>query len=115
MDNRLHPTITTNRKQAMKTKDDIIHDLNGNSDGFQTAYPFEEVEKAMDEYAKLRAVEFFKWNAKKAGDYIDYLRRVDKAEGASEKEKELDHFEGATIDGRYELFLQETENQSQNK
>lgn len=63
------------------------------------------VEQAMDDWGKIQSLAFFKWNATKASEYLDYLRRVDKAEGVSEKELELNRFENSSLEARYELFL----------
>ena len=66
-----------------------------------------KVEKAMDEFAKQQAIAFFKWNASKVSEYMDYLRRTDQAQGVTEIELELNHFEGTTIDGRYAQFIEQ--------
>ena len=60
----------------------------------------------LEEFSKQHAVEFFKWNAQKASEYLDYLRRVDKSEGLEEMELELNHFENNTIEGRYYIFIE---------
>lgn len=70
---------------------------------------------AMEEFAKLQSVEFFKWNAQKIHEYMDYLRRVDKSEGIEEMELELNYFEGGTIEYRYTQFIKYQQlQQSQN-
>jgi hypothetical protein len=69
------------------------------------------------EYAKQKAIAFFKWNAQNISTYLDYLRRVDKAEGLEEMELELNHFENNSIEGRYALFaeIQSIEQQTKDK
>lgn len=79
----------------------------------QTCRP--ELFAAMDEYAKQQAIAFFKWNAKNISIYLDYLRRVDEAEGEEEMELELNHFENNSIEGRYTLFVENQFIEQQNK
>lgn len=68
------------------------------------------IKDSMNRFAKQQAIEFFKWNASKVSEYMDYLRRTDQAEGPEEKELELNHFEGNTIEGRYTQFIESQNN-----
>jgi len=56
----------------------------------------------LDIYAKQMAVSFFQWNAKVVSSYIDYISR-----GGSEL------FEGATIEERYDMYLEYLKNKNQ--
>lgn len=67
--------------------------------------------EAMEIFAKQESIEFFKWNAAKAAEYINYITRVSKSEGNSEYEKELDIFENSTIEQRYNLFTEQRNKQ----
>lgn len=66
----------------------------------------DHVYTSMDIYAQQQAIEFFKWNALKVSEYVDYQKRVYDAEGITAKEEEVNLFEMSTIAQRYDLFLQ---------
>lgn len=83
------------------TKEEILHKLQKENPHSIPTF------KAMDVYARQQAIAFFKWNAAKVSEYMDYLRRVDQSEGVDETELALNHFEGATIDGRYSQFIEQ--------
>jgi len=69
-------------------------------------YHSTDPEVAMEVWAKHQAIEFFKWNAQSISTYLDYLKRVNNAEGLEEMEIELNHFENNSIEGRYSLFIE---------
>ena len=52
------------KKINMKTKEEILHQFYENS-GYEGGYAEYDVIKAMDEYAKQEAIEFWKWCIKK--------------------------------------------------
>ncbi len=67
--------------------------------------------EAMDEYAKQEAIEFYIWNAKQIGQYIDDTKMY---AGLSEKDKiKITNFEKATIPSRYNLYLQSKTDETQ--
>ena len=65
--------------------------------------PIDEVEKAMDEWAKAQIVEFHVWNQQKLGEYAVWLNSNSGIPIA--KWEEIKTFEKATIGERYEMFL----------
>jgi hypothetical protein len=65
---------------------------------------FEYISPAMDEYAKEIAVEFFKWNTSKIVGYIQYIQQIRDLVRSEEIERNLNEFEGATLEERFELF-----------
>lgn len=60
---------------------------------------------AMDQYAKEVAIGFFKWNAKQLNEYIAYTQKGQQYLGTSEYEQQMDFFEKATFEERYQLYL----------
>lgn len=88
----------------MRTKEET---LSVTMNEFSAKTENERILAAMDEYAKEVSIDFFKWNALKVDEYINYLDSVNKADGITDKQKEADHFEGSTIAGRFEIYQQE--------
>ena len=61
---------------------------------------------SMDEYAKQEAIEFFKWNAASVKGYVDYIMRARESESDEQLQSNLDKFETATLEERYNLYVQ---------
>jgi hypothetical protein len=66
--------------------------------------PMNQVYKAMDEYTRQEAIEFFKWNFNTAAGYINYLKII--TERTEDMEKEIDTFENSSMSQRYDLYLE---------
>ena len=90
----------------MRTKEEILETKNWSME-YPNFMQESEIHDAMDEYAKEVAIDFFKWNVMKVDEYVSYLNGVNRAEGLTEKHKESDNFECATISGRFDLYQQE--------
>ena len=63
--------------------------------------------------AKDMAVGFFKWNAEKIGAYVIYLTEIQKMVKSNEIEENLVKFEGATIEERYDMYIDFLKNKNQ--
>lgn len=61
--------------------------------------------KQLNIYAKHMAISFFKWNAEKIAAYVIYLQDVQKVVRSNEIEENLVKFEGATLEERYDMYL----------
>lgn len=59
-----------------------------------------------DEHTKSKAVGFFKWNAEKIGAYLFYLTEVQELVRSNEIEENFVKFEGATLEERYDMYLE---------
>lgn len=59
---------------------------------------------AMDEYAKQQAALFFTWHTNKFNEYVAIMASKQPVSGKTWDE--INKFENATIDGRYELFIE---------
>ena len=68
----------------------------------------EDIYKAMNEYASINSIEFIKWHTNKQQEYMRILNSHVAID--SQKMSEMKEFEYATIEKRYELFIQQTEN-----
>ena len=57
----------------VKTMDDIIFELDGTSDGWQTTFTYDEVKKAMETYAtqqsRIDAIRFLEWKTTNGWEY----------------------------------------------
>lgn len=92
---------------AIPTKEEILFPLHTHCDEeLEMMWTEAGAKKAMDIHSKNIAIGFFKWNAEKVSEYIDYLKRVDFADGLTEKETELNKFENGTIEDRFNQYLQ---------
>jgi hypothetical protein len=60
----------------------------------------------VSELMKQDAIEFFKWNALKVDGYVKYIEQIKPLVTSNEIEEALNTFEGATLQERYELYLQ---------
>lgn len=57
-------------------------------------------------HAKITAIEFFKWNGHKIFEYVQWLKdNASNQDKSQEKENEISRFELASIETRYQLFL----------
>lgn len=92
----------------MKTKEEIIQDECAplNSDLYSSQLK-PQILNAMSIYAKQIAVDFLKWNASKVNEYVAFLRNYNSEDGVSNMEQEANWFEGSTIEGRFDKYLQE--------
>jgi len=102
------------RNVKPKTKDELesdIHDAIWDSiyaEGGEVGGGDKAVERCVDiavEYAKNKAVQFFKFNAKHIAEYMKYLRTSDLALGTSTYEQDMSYYEGATLENRYDAFI----------
>lgn len=66
--------------------------------------------KAMDEYAKQQAVDFFKWYGLKMASFLEYLTKIKSITESKEIEEAIKNHEGATFEQLYNQFIE-----SQNK
>ena len=86
-------------------KESIVNSFKHSIDPFEVYESMIKVsELAVNIARKEAAIEFFKWNAKHISEYLDYLRRVDSANGTSDYEREMDFYEKTTIENRYKEF-----------
>ena len=63
------------------------------------------IDEAMDEWAKLNAIEFFKWYGVKMASFMAYITKVRPIMKSEEIEERIQEFEGQTFEKLYELFL----------
>ena len=90
-----------------KSKEEIIKNKLGNSYEYHDVRDWGNlIEDAMDEYAKQKAVGFFKWYGVKMMDFLFYLKKVKPQVTSNEIEEKLAEFEGQTIENLYQLYLQ---------
>lgn len=97
--------------KAMDEWADIkVGEFISNQSSITTTY--EVPKKILEEYARIRSIEFFKWNAEKIFEYVDWLKnkRQFEEEPSDEYSKmcEINSFDLSSIDKRYELFSQQS-------
>lgn len=88
-------------KSKEDIQSDIIADLNGESEGWGTTYPYEEVVKAMNKYAKIESLEFCHWVISEQWKYLDYGINIKGWHKGIELDKNP-----RTDDELYNLYLQ---------
>jgi hypothetical protein len=62
-----------------------------------------------DELRK-ECIDFFKWNAREVGAYINYLVGYSDTDGFDEQA--LDNFEGGTLEERYQMYVKSKNGQA---
>lgn len=83
---------------------------------FQKSYleqllsPKKYSKEVVDHCAKDMAIGFFKWNAEKVGTYVIYLTEIQKMVKSIEIEENLVKFEGATLEERYDMYVEYLKN-----
>ncbi len=87
----------------MKTKEEIIKDWIYDKPLIKLP---EAVSGAMDEWAKIEAIEFFKWYGIKFSGLIEYITKIKPLVKSEEIEEKILEFEGQSIERLYELYQQ---------
>lgn len=90
------------------TKEKVLYKNLG--DSTRSMLSDSDIYSAMDKWAKIQAIEFFKWYGVKMMGFIDYIKDTRPMVESLEIEEKIKEFEGKDFGTLYELFLQ-----SQNK
>lgn len=90
-------------KAMIKSKEDILKEYAVETiDEYNSLY--ERVKKAMDQYARQQAIEFFKWYGVKMAVFVEYIKDVRPLVTSNEIEEKIKEFEGKSFEELYNLF-----------
>lgn len=93
-------------KAMIKSKEDILKEYAVETiDEYNSLY--ERVKKAMDQYARQQAIEFFKWYGVKMAVFVEYIKDIRPLVTSKEIEEKIKEFDGKSFEELYNLFIQD--------